>query len=170
MTNKKLSIGSIEQEYQKTQEMVYYTLQNGEEIGVYEVFSYDKINKLLEELHDYIVADSELENEEEKFFDEDGRLFQFTYYLAIKYFTDFGEQLPDGYEENLLLFDKMVGLGLFEEIINDVMPVEELGKVTEKIIDRHRVIVGLLESREVAQKIVRVKQQKADMKNFVSKK
>lgn len=144
MTNR-INLETIEREFNSTRKYHSATLKNGEEIRYYMKFSEAKIKGLIQELYEMLQEDQEKQG---GFFDEDGRLIQFSYFLVIKYFTDLGKQFPNGYEESILLFNKMIELELFEEILNDVLPIEEVGKVTERIIERHRIVERMVQAQD----------------------
>lgn len=141
---KRISLETIKKEFESTRKLHSAILSNGEEIRYYAKFSENKINKLVQELANMI---SESEKREVDFFDEDERLFQFSYFLVIKYFTDLGKEFPDEYEESILLFNKMIEIGLFTEII-EALPMEEVGKVIDRLIDRSSAMMRIWEEEQ----------------------
>jgi len=141
---KRINLETIKKEFESTRKLHSAILSNGEEIRYYAKFSENKINKLVQELANMI---SESEKREVDFFDEDERLFQFSYFLVIKYFTDLGKEFPDDYEESILLFNKMIEIGLFTEII-EALPMEEVGKVIDRLIDRSSAMMRIWEEEQ----------------------
>lgn len=164
---KRISLETIEKEYNSTRKYHKAILRNGEVIRYYAKFSESKIEKLLTELYDMVLVDEKLE---EPLFNEDGKLIKFSYFLVIKYFTDLGKKFPDGYENSLLLFNKMVELDLFTEIINDVLPINETGKVFEKIIEKHNLVNNLLENQAMIDELAQLKIEERELQLTKEKK
>lgn len=141
---KRVSLETIKKEFESTRKLHSAILSNGEEIRYYAKFSENKINKLIKELADMI---QESEKQDIDFFNKDERLFQFSYFLVIKYFTDLGKEFPDDYEESILLFNKMIEIGLFTEII-EALPMEEVGKVIDRLIDKSNTMMRIWEEEQ----------------------
>lgn len=133
MSINKVDLELLEKHYNSTRKYHTGHLVTGEEIRYHNVFSETKIKNLIKELHEMTLED---EKQEAPFFNEDGKLFEFTYFLIIKYFTDLGKQFPDGYENNIRTFSKLIELEMFLDIINNILPMEEIGKVNERIFEK----------------------------------
>lgn len=164
---KRISLETLEREYNSTRKYHSATLKNGEVIRYYAKFSETKIEKLLQELYEMVLIDEKLE---EPLFDEDGKLIKFSYFLVIKYFTDLGKSFPDGYENSLLLFNKMIELDLFSEIINDVLPIEESGKVYERIIEKYQLVDNMLANQRAVEELAELKAQERELQLLQEKK
>lgn len=134
--NKKISLETIQKEYESVRKYHSATLKNGEVIRYFNKFSEAKIKKLMLELHEAILAD---DKQPIKYFSSEDRFYDFIYFLIIKYFTDLGKEFPDGYEESIRIFSMLIELELFKEILEDVLPIDEVGRVFEEIIKRAKV-------------------------------
>ena len=155
----RVSLESTDKLYNSTRKYHYHILKNGEEIRYFNKFSQNKINKLLKELGEMIDKD---QKQMVKLFTSEEFLFQFSYFLIIKYFTDLGKEFPEGYENNILLFNKMIELELFTEIIN-ILPAEEVSRVLEEIIERAKLGARVMKEQEKALEIVELKKEKENI-------
>lgn len=135
--SEKLTLQNITEVYESTRKYQHATLKDGAEIRYFNKFSNSKIKKLMEELHDTIKED---EQQPIKYFTSDGRFYDFIYFLIIKHFTDFGQEFPDGYEESIRVFSMLVELELFTEILENVLPINEVGRVLEEIVHRAQLV------------------------------
>lgn len=145
MTNK-LNLEKIDLLYESTRKYQEATLSGGETIRYYNKFSDTKIEKVLKELYEALAYDEE---NNLRLFKEDETLFQYSYFLVIKHFTDFGKEFPNDFESSIVLFNKMIELELFTEIINNVLPLNEVGRVIERIKTRHKAVNYLVEQQDL---------------------
>ena len=132
----KVSLELIEKEFNSTRKYHTGHLKTGEEIRFYNKFSETKIKKLMNELYEMTKED---EKQMVKVFQADGMLFDFAYFLIIKYFTDLGKEFPDGYENNIRVFSKLIELDMFGDIVGNILPIEEVGKVIERMMERIKI-------------------------------
>lgn len=123
----------------KYDEIEQYELSNGELIEYYPYFSASKINELTEEFHRY--ANSE-DKTEKKFMDtvleDDFNLVMFYYFLAVKKFTHYGEQMKRIKKVKSLIpyYNALLETGILQEIVDDAFLFDELIKLNE-IIGKH---------------------------------
>lgn len=120
----------------KYEEIEQHTLANGELIEYYPYFSAIKINEITEEFYNY--SNSE-DKTDKKFMDtvleNDFNLVMFYYFLAVKKFTHYGEQMKRIKKVKSLVpyYNALLETGILQEIVDDVFLFEELMKLNEMI-------------------------------------
>lgn len=132
--NKVLDIKTIVEQAKKYDEILPYTLKNGEDMEFYPHFSRTKIKEIIAEFQEYMAS----ENKEDKKFMEvvtqdEVSTMLFWYFLAIKKFTHFGEQMKRLKTARGLApyYNALLETGLLEEIVNDVFIYEEVKKIND---------------------------------------
>lgn len=123
---KNLTMNRVTRESNKINKMETYQLDNEYQIKFYPIFSYGKIEELLEEYQrDLIYA-------EEKGIDlevSDRFVYRYIVFLCVKHFTDLGKSISDKVEDKILQMNHLVNTGYLNQIADEVFMVTEVHKV-----------------------------------------
>lgn len=143
-----IQLSNVVEQASKYDEIETYTLKNGEDIQFYPYFSRTKVKEIIEEFQDYMKSE---DKQDKKFMESvtqnDIHIMLFWYFLAIKKFTHFGEQMKKCKKVKQLIpyYNALLETGLLEEITNDVFIYEELKKINEMFADDSAIMVAAME-------------------------
>lgn len=145
---KNLNISDVVENASKYDEIETYTLKNGEDIQFYPYFSRTKVKEIIEEFQSYLNSE---DKQDKKFMEtvtqDDMHTMMFWYFLAVKKFTHFGEQMKNCKQVKKLIpyYNALLETGVLEEIINDAFIYSELKKITEMFADDSAMMVAAME-------------------------
>lgn len=128
---KKFNLKSVEKQFKAINTYSNYEVTvngNKETIRYYRIFDDVKIEELLKE------AGANLEYDrlhQIGFFKDDGVLFHYLLFLAIRYFTELYDAIPPNLEEQIPLFEEFRRTGLYKDLINNMFDPNETGRVIE---------------------------------------
>jgi len=138
---KHLSLTDVEKQHVKEfNELKRVHLKNGSYCDVYVKFRPTKIQKLIEEYQDILV---QLGKRDELMGDNIKGLSFIFYMLLLRHFTTLGDQIPLDIEKMIVACEKLIDLGILEELLN-AFPQEEINKIDEMIrkIDANTRLIG----------------------------
>jgi len=131
---KPLSLKDIEKQFKRVNTYETYSL-NDEANSVIK-FNPQFDSKVIEDLKNELFDKVKFSQENNLgFLVNDHEFFNYMYFLIIKHFTHFKDIISDDLETQIIQMEKMVSIGLFELIIKDVIPQEEVQKVFDMVAD-----------------------------------
>lgn len=141
---KKITLKSLEKKFNEVSKMQSYLIdtETNEAIKYYEKFDNKKIEELFKELTEALKHDEE---NELHFFIEDEMSIQYILFLVIKKFTDLGDIIPNDLSNQIPIFEKLVSIGLYEKILNEVLDPSEVSRVLDKFVDFTSLVPKLVE-------------------------
>lgn len=131
---KLINLKDIEKQFKQVNTFETYPLNDKDNsvIKFNPLFDHQIIEDLKNELFEKIKYSQE---KKLGFLESDHEFFNYMYFLIIKYFTHFKDIISDDLETQIIQMEKMVSIGLFELIIKDVLPQEEVQLVFDVILD-----------------------------------
>jgi len=155
---KPINFNDIEKKYAKVNSYETYVVdvETNSVIKYNPLFDKKKIQALKVELFEKLKYSKE---QEINFLENDFEFYNYIYFLTIKYFTHFKDMIADDFETQIIQMEKLVSTGLFELILIDVLPEDEMQKVFDAVLD----------AIELAERAVAIEEQfKLDMKKKTS--
>lgn len=129
---KKLTIGQIKREANQYNRKEEYDLNNEYKIEFYPLFAYEKIEQLIEEYQrDLLYAEENGIN----LISSDHFVYKYIVFLAIKYFTNLGDDISDKVEDKILILKHLNDTGYLRQIANEVFMASEVGKIFDYMSD-----------------------------------
>lgn len=143
-----LNIAEVVDKASKYDEIQDYTLSNGKNIQFYPYFSRTKVKEIIEEFQSYTQSD---DKDDQAFMElinkNDFSTILFWYFLCVKKFTHFGEQMKECKQVKDLApyYNALLETGVLEEIINDVFIYDELKKINDMFANDSAIMVSAME-------------------------
>lgn len=140
---KTLKLNDLDKKAKKLNQLTTYTIdrKTNEVVKYNEIFDEKKIQELIIELNEHMQYDKK---NKIGYFENNQKVIEYIYFLIIKHFSHFKNEIGSQFETNIASFDKLVSLGLFHKFHNDIFDPEQVAKVFDRFYERIEIVSDVI--------------------------
>lgn len=129
---RQIKLSTLEKQFNDTQKMHTHLInkETGEYVKYNLRFDKQEVEKLISELNEHLLYSQENNID---YFKNDDEFLKYAFYLIIKHFSHFKDEISDKFEDNIKAMNKLLSTGLFEKFYKEVFDMNEVWEVIDKI-------------------------------------